>query len=43
MCKNFITTKIEKAVILSCQRIVNVREIDTLVKLVQGSILWEVF
>ena len=24
MCKNFIITKIEKAVILSCQRIVNV-------------------
>ena len=33
MCKNVITTKIEKAVILSCQRIVNVHEIDTLVKL----------
>ena len=29
MCKNLITTKIEKAVILSCQRIVNVHEIDT--------------
>ena len=43
MCKNFITAKIEKAVTLSCQRIVNVHEIDTLVKLVQGSILWEVF
>ena len=39
MCKNFITTKIEKAVTLSCQRIVNVH--DSLAKLVQGSILWE--
>ena len=35
MCKNFITTKIEKAVVLSYQRIVNLHEIDTLVKLVQ--------
>ena len=41
MCKNFITTKIGKAVILSCQRIVNIHDIHTLVKLVQGSILWE--
>ena len=41
MCKNFVTTKIGKAVILSCQRIVNIHEIHTLVKLVQGSILWE--
>ena len=43
MCKNFATTKIKKAVILSCERIVNVHEIDTLVKLVPGSILWEMF
>ena len=39
MFKNVITTKIEKVVILSCQRIVNVDEIDAIVKLVQGSVL----
>ena len=43
MCKNFTTTKIGKAVIISCQRIVNVHGIDTLVKLIQENILWEVF
>ena len=43
MCKIFVTTKIEKAVILSCQRIVIIHEINALVKLVQESILWEVF
>ena len=43
MCKNFITTKIEKAVILPWQRIFDVHEIDTLVKPVQGSLLWEMF
>ena len=43
ICKNFITTKIGKTVILSCQRIVNVHEIDTLPKLVKGNILWELF
>ena len=39
MCKTFTSTNIEKAVILSCQRIDNVH--DSLAKLEQGSILWE--